>query len=167
MSRSVTAPDGRSWTVRRRWAPRLGSDTLWRRFRRRFRQTFRRGRDVADVADVPGGCLPDLGEGFAIAIVVVVVVLLAIFVGFPILVALLDVLLVIVLTIVGIVGRVLFRRPWVIEAREGDHTPLTWNVKGWRASSRRLEEIERSLSHGIVPPADGPTGTASAQPADG
>ncbi len=49
---TVTGPDGRPWVVRRRWVPRLGNDTPWQRFHRRFRSTMERGRKLSDAGDV-------------------------------------------------------------------------------------------------------------------
>lgn len=60
MAESIVGRDGRRWVVRRRWMPRLGTETLWGRFHRRFRKVFER---VGDAADVDPGCGELLGEG--------------------------------------------------------------------------------------------------------
>jgi len=146
--RRVDAPDGRSWTVRRRWVPRLGDESLWNRFRRRTRQAVRWTRELA-----PDG-LELLGESVAIGIAVFVISLLVIFVGLPVLFALLDLAVVLLLTLLGILARVVFRRPWVIEASDDDGQRRTWRVVGWRASGRKLLEIEQLLRIGLAPPAD-------------
>lgn len=146
----VEAPDGRRWVVRRRWAPRLGSETLWARFRRRSRGTARRGGRLSDGLDVADGCI-DL-ELLLLAVAVITVLVLAIFVVIPVLVAVVDLLVLIVLGILGVVGRVLFRRPWTIEARADDGTCRTWKKVGWRASREHRDEIAQLLAAGITPP---------------
>ena len=123
------ADDGRTWQVRRRWMPRLGQDTLWGRIRRRYRRTFRR---VGDVADGDLGCLDAIGESLVVSLVALVVVLLLVFIGIPLVVALVDVVLLSLLALGGLLARVLFNRPWLIEASDGTASVLRWRITGWR-----------------------------------
>ncbi len=138
-----------TWTVKRRWIPRLGADSLWQRFWRRFRRMFGRARESADVAD---GCGADLGSGIVAAIVVMAVLLVLAFVIFPAVVAIIDLALLLVLALGGLVARVVFRRPWLIDARDGTGRVLRWRVVGWRASARRVEDVRALLAAGTVPP---------------
>ena len=140
MAETVLARDGRRWVVRRRWMPRLGTDTLWGRFHRRFRKTFDR---VGDAADVDPGCGELLGEGIAAALVVIAVALLLFFVAVPLLVAVVDVLILVLLAFLGALARVLLRRPWTVEAAADDGTVRRWRVVGWRASGERCAQIAR------------------------
>lgn len=135
--------------MRRRWLPRLGRDTVWGRFRRRVRGTMRR---TGDAANADPGCAPDLGEGIGVALLVIVAVTLLVFVGLPVIVAIVDLVVLLLLLLGGVVARVLFRRPWIVEASADDGTRLTWRVVGWRASGERCAEMGRSLEAGIVPP---------------
>jgi hypothetical protein len=130
--------------VRRRWVPRLGAESFWRRFRRRFRRTMRR----PDVAEIPG---IDSSEGIAIALVVVVGVVLLFLLVVPLLVALVDLLILLLLALVGGLARIAFRRPWVIEARADDGTTQVWRVRGWRASGARRDQIASLLRAGATP----------------
>ncbi|HET9770367.1 MAG TPA: hypothetical protein VFS16_05720 [Acidimicrobiia bacterium] len=148
MAETVTAPDGRRWVVRRRWLPRLGGETLWGRFSRRLRQTFRR---AGDAADADPGCLEVLGEGFVAAIVIIVVVLALVFVFIPLLVAIVDLLFLLALALLGALARILFRRPWIVEARADDATTLRWRVTGWRASHERCVQVAQQLQAGTDP----------------
>lgn len=147
--RSVVAPDGRTWVVQRRWVPRLGAESLWGRFHRRFRQTMRR---AGDAADIDPGCLDVIGEGLVAAIAIILTVLLVIFVVVPLLVAVVDVAVVVLLALVGLAGRVLFRRPWTVEARASDRSRLVWRVVGWRASGEQVARAAEHLAAGVVPP---------------
>ncbi|MFZ6004706.1 MAG: hypothetical protein ACOYXM_12340 [Actinomycetota bacterium] len=147
----VVAPDGRRWVVRRRWLPRLGTETVWGRFHGRFRQTVRR---VRDTADADPGCLADIGEGVVAAIVVTVGLLLLVFVLFPLLLAVLDLLVILLLALLSVAGRVLLRRPWTVEASSDDDVSLSWKVVGWGASAAKIDEVSTHLAAGIRPPAD-------------
>lgn len=158
VGRRVVGPDGRAWVVRRRWAPRLGPETLLGRFRRFVPGPVRRQRDKlrknADgIVDV--GCLFDeLGLVIlAIALVLLLVLVVAVVFVIPLVLAVVDVVVVLVVAGAGLVGRVAFRRPWTVEARAGDGTVRTWKVVGWRASRERLDEIAELLAAGISPPA--------------
>jgi hypothetical protein len=77
-----------------------------------------------------------------------VLIVLVVFVA-PLVLAVVDLLLV---TGVGLVGRVAFRRPWTIEARAADGTTQTWQVVGWRASRERRDEIADLLAAGVSSP---------------
>jgi hypothetical protein len=148
----IHAPDGRVWTVRRHWAPRLGGERVWDRFRRRFRQ----GADAASNAgDVGDGCLGDLGDGIAVAIVVIVVVLVVLFVAIPIIVAIVDLLIVLLLAALGVAGRVLLRRPWLVEASAAGGLSLEYRVVGFRASAQKRDDLANLLTVGATLP---PTG---------
>lgn len=142
------------WHVRRRWAPRhLGSDTIWGRFRHRNRRVRRRTSELGDVPDP--GCVGDLGETIAVFVVVVVMVLFLALVGLPFLIALGELLLVVLLAAAGLVGRVLFRRPWTVDAVGPDGQHNVWAIVGWRASgAARALIADRLRATGDVPPDD-------------
>ena len=148
MGETIVDRRGRRWVVRRRWMPRLGADTLWGRFRRRLRRTFDR---VADGADLDPGCGELLGEGIAVALVVIAVALLLFFVVIPVLVAIVDVLILLLLAGAGALSRILFRRPWTVEATADDGSVLRWRIVGWRASGERCAQVARRLEAGLDP----------------
>jgi hypothetical protein len=105
---------------------------------------------LGEGADVAGGCV-DL-EAVLIAVVVIAVILLAIFFVIPLLLTLVDLVVVLLLTLLGFVAKIVFRRPWTVEARSDDGTVYRWKVVGWRASGQRRDEIAQMLSAGITPP---------------
>jgi hypothetical protein len=149
MAVSAVSPDGRTWIVRRRLAPRLGSESLWGRFHKRYRKVVERTGDVADVD--PGGCLDVVGEGIVAAIGVIVVVLVLIFIAIPLLVAIVDVVIVIGIALLGIGARIVLRRPWVVEASAGGGLTVRWRVVGWKASGERVDEIAKQIAVGTTP----------------
>ena len=145
----VTTPAG-VWHVRRRWAPRhLGAQTLWARFRHRSRKVRRRTSDMGDVPDP--GCAPDIAEGIFVFIAIVAVVLFLMFFGIPFLIALGELLFIVLLTLVGVVGRVLFRRPWTVDAVGPHGAHLTWAVVGWKASAAARGYVADRIAAGTVP----------------
>jgi hypothetical protein len=147
-AKEVTAPNGTTWSVRRLWIPRIGSETLWGRFRRKFK----RSADLATSGN--GGCLGDFGDGIAAAIFIILAIILLLVIVLPALVAIIDVLILLLLAAGSLVARVVFRRPWKIEAKSSNGDRQIWRVVGWRASNRRCDEIASLLALGIAPPAD-------------
>jgi len=153
MAEVANDPEGRAWVVRRRWVPRLSGETLWRRFQRRFGRRSRRVRDWDGLGDVAasfgdggdgiGGCL--VGIALAIAVVLLLVIVV------PLLLALVEVLVLAVLGVLAVGARILFRRPWVVEAVADDGSVLSWRVVGWRKSGGQARVIARQLQRGLPP----------------
>jgi hypothetical protein len=133
---TVTAPDGRTWTVRRRW----GRGPRWR-----SRDVpFGKPLEAADaVALAPSGGLADLVLGFVVILVVGVVIAIVVTLLLPLVVFLVEA----VLLAVGVYA---LGRPWTIEATtaDGPQETLTWPVRGWRRSRRAVEEVARELERG-------------------
>ncbi len=110
---------------------------------------------TTDLGDIPDpGCAPDVGEAILVFIVAIVVVLFLIFFGIPFLIALGELLIVLVLAVAGLVGRVLFRRPWTVDAvsPNGEHT--MWSVVGWGASGSARQFIADRLASTATVPTD-------------
>jgi hypothetical protein len=174
--RTVTAdsPEGEQWLVRVAWLPR------WRFLARRFGGWRRRRSDNKPAGKKSGGGgggwggLPDLGGGSGDDILVVI----AIIVGFilfgllfwflllPLLLLIFDLLAVVVLCVLAAAARVLFRRPWTVEAVAGERR-FTVAVVGWRAALRARDEIAEKLRLGYpeaaVVAAVGPTGAVQSR----
>jgi hypothetical protein len=142
----VQGTDG-VWHVRRRWAPRhLGRQTLWHRFTDRFRRVRERTVDGVDAA--PDGCIDGIGEGIVAFLAIIAAVVFLIFVGIPLLVALGELLFLVLLIVAGIVGRVLFRRPWWVDAAAPGGAHFEWSVVGWRRSGRAVQLVADRLAAG-------------------
>ena len=126
---------------------------MWARFLHRTRKVRRRTADLADVPDP--GCAPDLAEGIVFFILVIAAVLFLIFIGIPFLIALGELLFIVLLTLAGVVGRVLFRRPWTVDAIDPAGHHHEWSVVGWRASAAARGLIaHRIATTGNVPTKD-------------
>lgn len=121
--------------------------------RKTSRATYRFKHRMISGLDSPSfvagdGCIDDIGDGIVLALMFVVVAVLAIFVVIPVIVAVLDLLIVLAVAGLGCVGRVLLRRPWVIEATDG-HRRYRWRTVGWRASKCKIDEIAGELAVGL------------------
>jgi hypothetical protein len=141
----VTAPNGRTWKVRRRWFPRL------RKFRRGKTQLD--GLDgLGDVAWLDG----DTPVALVVGIVAVLLLVLLAPVVLPTLLFVLQIVLLVVIVPAYLVLRLVLRRPWVIEATSSGppEESMRWGVVGLRASGAAREEIAIALAAGIPP---GPT----------
>jgi hypothetical protein len=134
-----------AWHVRRRWAPRhLGAHTIWARFVHRIRKVRRRPAGAGDLADV--GCALDIAEEIFAFVAIVVVVLFLIFIGIPFLIALGELLFIVVLALIGTVSRVLFRRPWTVDAVSPSGTHHHWSIVGWRASGAARQFVANRIT---------------------
>lgn len=157
MALEVRSPDGRQWKVRRRWVPRLGTERILSKVRHQVPTKERSGSDGGGGGALSWVSLAEI-DVVAIALLVLVVALVALVIVLPVLFVLLDVAILAVLAVAGIVAKVLFRRPWVVEAVTDRGKRHEWRVVGWRRSGERCQEIARSLEAGVIPPPDGQPG---------
>lgn len=126
----IQDPNGRAWTVRRRWLP-------WRPRRRNF--------DTSDALSA----LSDVGDllWFA-AIVFLVLVVLPVVLLVTVLVA--EILLVLLLVPIFVLVRAGLTRRWPIEVIRDGRVVRLESVKGWAASSQRLEQLRADVRHGVM-----------------
>jgi hypothetical protein len=137
----VRSPDGRQWRIGRRWLPRRP----------------RLGR--VDTPDLGGADLPDFDLGddlgvlatIGLAIIGVIVAVFLALVLFNVIAIAIELTLVIVLLVAGLVGRVVFRRPWQVVARSGDESH-SWRVVGWLRSRRVIADVAGQLETGTREP---------------
>jgi len=135
-SRTVRGPGPTTWTIRRRWASR--PRWHWRLAFARWRALGRKGTSGPGWLGFPVG----MGDGFIgwflITFLLIGFIFFMAFIGWPLLVLLVDTFLIIPVTFVlGVAGRLLFGRPWKIEAAvrpPAEPKHVTWDVVGWRAS---------------------------------
>jgi hypothetical protein len=151
--RTVRAPDGRSWVVRRRWMPRVGAGTAWSRLNRRSRRSTKHAETVGDVSLFSAFVVDDFAVVVRWVVIVVVATLLIVVSAFA---AVVEIALLAILLLIGILTRILLDRPWTIEATPDEGEALKWQATGWRASTERLDQIATLLESGITPPLDGP-----------
>jgi len=139
-AKRVTAPDGTTWRVGRRWLPH--TPTEWRRSRLRL------NRDGSWLSDLGFG---DLGDAIALAVAILVATAILLFlttVVFPLIVLTVELVIVLALLMGGLAGRLVFRKPWTIRARAEDGRDLTWQARGWRRSGRVRDEVAQALALG-------------------
>ena len=68
-----------------------------------------------------------------------------------------DVLIAIALVLAFGVTRLLFRRPWVVEASGPDEVAIRRLVVGWRASAAEVRRLGTDIELGRVGPSGPPT----------
>jgi hypothetical protein len=135
----VSAPDGRDWDVSRRWIGRKVA-VRWVR--------------VGGLEDAlnPGAVIDTSVGGVLIGIAVLVVAAAVILFVLPLLILLVQILVILLLIAAGIAARVLFRRPWEVDAVTPGPPPEThvWRIVGWRNSSEAIREAAQALRQGMV-----------------
>jgi hypothetical protein len=89
---------------------------------------------------------PDVADGWA-SLALAVLVLLVVFVLLPLLGVALEVIVLIFLLWSGVVGRLIFGRPWTVEARrDGGAEPVVEvPVKGWRRAGETADKLAREI----------------------
>ena len=139
----MVGPGGRVWTVGRRW---VGDRPRVRKTRdSEFGGAGSEWGDLFDFAfdDItPGAILAALTFVIVVAVLVTVV--------WPLVAIAVEIVLLLIVFAAGVVGRVLFRRPWTVEARAA-HLRAEWNVIGWRASGELIEDVSRRIAAGEDP----------------
>ncbi len=141
--RVIEAPDGLQWRIGRLWINRRLPK--WRRVR--LGDT---ASDAASVAPLPdAGLLEDLAGGVAVLVGIVVFAVVLI----PLLLFGIELIVLGLLIALGILGRGLLGRPWVVRATPdgGRGGALAWRVVGWRRSARVIDEVAASLTNGQLP----------------
>ncbi|HVF54209.1 MAG TPA: hypothetical protein VNC78_11490, partial [Actinomycetota bacterium] len=133
---TTTDPGGTSWTIRRRWLP-------WT-VRWRGRGNAFHALDGADLA----GSFDDL-LGMPL-LLLLVGALLVIFLVLPIVLLIVELVVTVLVVAVAVVVRILFGRPWLVDAFEGDGNKprYVWGVPGWSASGRAVDDVAGQISSG-------------------
>ncbi len=138
----ATTPDGAEWRVGRQWVTR------------RLRRSWKWRRETGgEMVSAVGNSLPgDVPEGGVLVILGLIVLVL---IGAPLLLFGFELVIVGCLLAAGVLGRVLLRRPWVVQATviapPGLERVLDWRVSGWRRSHRVIDEVVSDLSAGREP----------------
>lgn len=144
-AKTVVDPAGRTWRVRRRWVTRSAS---WRG------PKGYRALDLLDGADCAGegADFPVVGV-IMFAIAALLVAVLAVVFIIPALIFVLELMMILLIVGLGVLGRVLFRRPWTVEARvDGTGQGGEWKMTGWRASGDLLKSVAERIQATGQPP---------------
>jgi hypothetical protein len=137
LRRKVRSPDGREWRIGRRWLPR------------RPRLMRAPVGDIGDLGPLELAGFDPTGIVAAIAFAVLAVVCVLLLLN--VIAIALELLIVIVLLTGGLIGRVVFRRPWIVFARS-DSVTYAWPVTGWLRSRRVIADVAAQLSVGTRDP---------------
>lgn len=142
----------------RRWTSRRGRLDRWWRFRKPGKDGDRYSfADLLEPLDFLGGALDGGLAGIAAVVVISVVVIglfaLLAFIILPVLGVALEIAILLTIISSGVFGRVVLRRPWIIDVQNADRPELsrTYEVTGWLRSRRAIEEIRSLLVSGGLP----------------
>jgi hypothetical protein len=123
------------------------------------------------VVDVDAGMgLIDVLDSAAVVVVIIAGVAFLVFIAIPLVLVVVDLAIALVLTALGIAARLLFRRPWLVEAVSEADERHRWRVVGLRASREHAADVANALAHGNPlpsgevpsrPPIDGATSASS------
>jgi hypothetical protein len=144
----VRSPDGERWRVRRRWL-----DHPVPQLRRALED--RRGELAVEGAAEMLSVDSSFAAGIALAVGFAVVI----FVVLPLVGLALELILLIAILGFGLIGRLVFRRPWIVEATNLDQPQrsVEFGVRGWGESGRAVAQLSTAIQATGVP-----TGPASA-----
>ncbi len=103
---------------------------------------------------VEGGAEVAVSSGsltFGIALTVAVV--LVVFVVLPVLGLALELILLVAIVGFGLIGRLAFHRPWIVEAVNLDHPQRSakFGVRGWGESGRAVAQLSTTIQVSGVP----------------
>lgn len=119
--------------------------------RRRRKRGHRDRVDALEVADGAEAAFHGCGEELFLVVLVGAIVVVLILFGWPLLVLLIDFAWLVGVLIVWIAARVIFRRPWRVEATDDGGERHVWLVVGFRAAGRQRDEVVASLVSGAQP----------------
>lgn len=141
MIRSVGAPDGAVWTIRRHWVARPP----------RFRWLLRASR-VRDwkVPNWVGASADIFDEGFLVVLLALGILAILVFLVIPALIFIVELVLFFALGSLVLFVNSLFRRPWIVEAvrEHPERKVIRWRVVGLVRSRRVIIEIAEAVAHG-------------------
>ncbi len=141
----MTSPDGAHWRVRRRWLDRPLPD-----LRKRFSE-YREENTGEGMFD--GFWFIDSGDSPWVGIALAAGVLVLVFVLLPLIGVAIELMLLALLLGSGLVGRVVLRRPWTVEAENLDaaESSASYAVKGWGRSGRAVTEVATAIRASAPP----------------
>lgn len=149
---SVRDPAGVTWRVEVRWLPWL---PRWRGLRRERKKDRgdTRWYDWLDIGEAFVWFDEGLGP-FVTAILLAVLLVIAVLFILPVFVFVIELLIVGLVVLVAIGLRVLFRRPWLVDAFDVEQPSrhFTWKVVGIGASKRAVDDVAEQLRHGVEVP---------------
>lgn len=160
-TRVVRTPLADEWRIRRRWLPHR--DGIGVRSRVEQRKRWRSKQPNEQLQDGSGrwydhldpgvGCGDDAGAGIVVVLAIALVVLIVVG-GGPVLLLGIDLLWLTVVGTVSVVGRVVLRKPWSVEATSPSGERREWKVRGFRDAGRLRDLLAGELERGLDPRPD-------------
>lgn len=122
---------GQTWRITRRWVP----------WRRKLKGTLDRMPDLPALGDDPISAV----IGMIFLIIMIPFLILALIAG-------LELLLVLLVLPFAVLGRMLFGRHWMVEARRGFRPWFEIPAGRWSESTTKIHDISAAIQRGDLPP---------------
>ena len=95
-----------------------------------------------------GDVLSDGLTGAAVVLGALAVLVVLLLFGIPLVLAIVDLVVVVVVVVGGALARLLFRRPWTVEACSDGGDRVVRHAVGWRGSGEAVDELATEITHG-------------------
>jgi hypothetical protein len=145
MAREVRGPEGVTWKVRRR----VFNASVMPRWRGSEDYTSLTGRLMSPWLGGVDGALNVTLLAFSL----ILLPILFAFYFFPVIYLLVEVALFAVLAGAGVLGRVLLKRPWRVEAWSSDGDRCFWLVPRYGDGEALVDAVAAAVRNGLTPPA--------------
>lgn len=146
----VVDPAGRLWVVRIQLIPNRQGIGLYERFVGRFSKKDKKERKHHLFDFILNGATPDSMDDVRILLVILAVAIVFYFIGWPLLLLLLDFIWLILVLLGALISFVVLRRPITIMAKSGQ-VLHTWKSRDLLKVQNQKQEIVQSLSKGVIP----------------
>jgi ABC-type transport system involved in multi-copper enzyme maturation permease subunit len=146
----VADPTGKLWTVRVQLIPNRQGIGLYERFVGRFSKKDKKERKHHWFDFILNGATPGSMDDVRILLIILAVAIVFYFIGWPLLLLLLDFIWLILVLIGALISFVILRRPITIMAKSGQELHA-WRSRCLLKIRRQKQEIVQSLSRGVIP----------------
>jgi hypothetical protein len=145
---TILDPKGNSWTVSLQILPKRRGIGVYQRFIGRLRRrTPRKDQDNTSWLDLLLQPVPDSVDDFWLLLIIIASVILFYFVGWPIVLLLIDFIWLILVLIGALIAFIVLKRPITITATTSDQT-YSWKVQGLMKSVAKKRGVMQSILSG-------------------
>jgi biotin transporter BioY len=146
----VNDPTGKVWTVRIQLIPNRQGIGLYERFVGRFSKKDKKERKHHWFDFILNGATPDSLDDVRILLIILAVAIVFYFIGWPLLMLLLDFIWLLLVLLGALISFVVLRRPITIMAKSGQELHA-WKSRDLLKVRNQKQEIVQSLSRGVIP----------------
>lgn len=149
---NVTDPVGAEWSVKLQIIPDRQGIGFYERFIGRWlkkkKKTSAKDEGAYNVHWLNGITFPDSVDDFRLLLLFIFAVILFYFIGWPLLLFLLDFIWFVIVLLGAVVSILVFKHPVTVVAQSEDHT-FSWKVRGLVAARKKQLSVVQDISAGI------------------